>query len=43
MVIDQKKIILNHGKKEINVLVYLKEVNVKGSSTKVKAYCRIVG
>jgi len=40
--LDKKTITLNHGEKEVNVLVYLKQVNVKGSSSKVKAYCRII-
>ena len=40
--IDKKTITLNHGESEVNVLVYLKEVNVKSSGTKVKAYCRII-
>jgi hypothetical protein len=41
--LDKRTVTLNHGKKEVNVMVYLKEVNVKGSSTKIKAYCRIIG
>jgi hypothetical protein len=40
--IDKKTIILNHGEKEVSILVYLKKVNVKSNATVVKAYCKIV-
>ncbi|MDP6548404.1 MAG: hypothetical protein QF917_05665 [Candidatus Woesearchaeota archaeon] len=40
---DEKLITLNDGKKDLNVLVYLKEVAVKSNHTKTKAFCRITG
>lgn len=42
MAIDKKTIILNNGEKDINVLVYLKEVNVKNNYKNVKAFCKII-
>ncbi len=41
--LDKKTITLNNGEKDVNVLVYLKEVKVKNNYTKIKAFCRIVG
>jgi hypothetical protein len=40
--IDKKTITLNHGEKEVSVMVYLKEVNAKSNTPVVKAYCRII-
>lgn len=40
-VFDEKSITLNDGTRDLNVLVYLKEVNVKSNHTKIKAYCKI--
>lgn len=42
-IFDEKTIILNDGEKDFNVLVYLKEVNVKNNHTNTKAFCRIIG
>jgi len=41
-VFDKKIITLNDGKRDIRVLVYLKEVYVKNNFIKTKAICRIV-
>ncbi len=40
--LDEKTIILNDGNNERNVLVYLKEVNVKNNHKNIKAFCRII-
>ena len=37
---DKKIITLNNGEKEINILVYLKEVRVKNNFLDVKAFCK---
>ena len=43
MVFDEKSVILNNGKEDVEVLVYLKEVKVKNDFTNTKAFCKIVG
>jgi len=39
--LDKKTVILNDGEKDVEVLVYLKEIKVRGSKTAVKAFCRM--
>lgn len=41
-IVDKKTITLNDGKKDINLLVYLKKVKVKSNHNKIKAFCRII-
>ncbi|MFH1642321.1 MAG: hypothetical protein ABIC04_05490 [Nanoarchaeota archaeon] len=41
-IFDQKTVILNDGKYNRNVKVYLKEVNVRNNFTKIRAFCKIV-
>jgi len=43
VIIDEKTVILNNGEKDVNVLVYLKEVSVKNNYKKIKSFCRIIG
>lgn len=42
-VFDEKVITLNNGIKDVDVLVYPKEVNVKSNHTKIKAFCKMKG
>jgi hypothetical protein len=42
-IFDKKSIILNDGIRNIEVLVYLKEVKVRNDHTNMKAFCKIVG
>lgn len=43
MELDKKTIKLNNGQKDVDVIVYLKEVNVKNKHRTIKAFCRIRG
>jgi len=40
--INKRDVILNDGEKDVHVLVYLKEVNVRNNHTKIKSFCRII-
>jgi len=42
-IFDEGIITLNNGDRDINVLVYLKEVNVKNNHKNIKAFCKIAG
>jgi len=42
-IFDEGIITLNNGDRDIDVLVYLKEVNVKNNHKNIKAFCKIAG
>lgn len=42
-IFDEKIVTLNNGDRDVDVLVYLKEVNVKSNHTKIKAFCKMKG
>jgi len=42
-IFDEGIITLNNGDRDIDVLVYLKEVNVKNNHKNIKAFCKFAG
>jgi len=40
--IDKKVVELNNGERDLDILVYLKKIHVKGDGKKIKAFCRVV-
>lgn len=41
-VLDKKTVTLNNGQKDVSILVFLKEVNVRNNNKAIKAFCRII-
>jgi len=41
-ILDKKRLKLNNGSEDLDIIVYLKEINVRNNHTGIKAFCKII-